>query len=144
MLTRGGFANGHGERSLHWKMEKTKQKDHPLSFVAFILAFLVLVAPLQVDVVFVTLTDGQFGQALMTVAGTLALVIVPLTYAQTQTRRHPELWHPRFLSKLTWIIVVLNVVMNLVVFTNAAIKMKAKANQSSEAIAPKDGAQPQL
>ena len=43
--------------------------------------------------------------------------------AQVQTRRHPDKWKTRFLTKLTWGIIVLNVAFNMVVFINYALMM---------------------
>jgi len=99
-------------------MNETKQRYHPLTLVAFLLALLVLIAPTQADLVFAALLLERWWQALMTIAISLAMVIVPLVVAQVQTKKQPDRWKPRFLTKLTWCIVVLNVVFNLVVFTN--------------------------
>jgi hypothetical protein len=44
------------------------------------------------------------------VLSSLAAVIVPLTMADVQTRRRPERWKPRALTKITWAIVAFGVV----------------------------------
>lgn len=101
--------------------------------MAFLLAVLVLIAPLQVDIVFVALRLKHTMQALLMVAISLAIVVLPLVSAQVQTKRHPDKWKPRFLTKLTWGIVILNVAFNCVVFASFMNKDNG-ANQASQTI----------
>jgi len=114
-------------------MNETKQRYHPLTLAAFILAVFLLIAPLQADIIFVALHLKRTVQALFAVAISLAIVVLPLIASQVQTRRHPEKWKQRFLAKLTWGIVILNVVFNFFVFANF-MKRDTEANQASQTI----------
>ena len=94
-----------------------KQRYHPFTFVAFLLAFFVLIVPVQEDLVFEALNRKLFIRAVTIVIFSLAMVLVPLIYAQVQTRKQPERWKPRVLTQLTWGIVILNVVFNVMMLT---------------------------
>ena len=85
---------------------------HPFPFVAFLLAIFILVFPTQADIVFFLLSDGRTVEALLAIAASIAIVALPLLVAQRSTKRNPEKWKPRFVTKLTWGIIVLNVVLN--------------------------------
>lgn len=91
---------------------------HPLTFTAFLLAVFVLVLPMQADIVFVFLRHGKTLEALLAVICSIAIVALPLLLAQLSTKHYPEKWKPRFLTKLTWGIIVLNVVLNTVLLLN--------------------------
>ena len=95
----------------------TDQKYHPLSFVAFLLAVFLLVLPGEADCVWAAL-PGELGLALLTFGVMLAVVAIPLLYAQWQTGRRPEKYKPRLLSKITWAIIGLSAAANAFWFAN--------------------------
>ncbi len=99
-------------------MNETKQRYHPLTFVAFLLAVFVLIAPTQVDVVWSALHKRQVWQAFISVIFSLLVVVLPLAIGQVQTKRDPMRWKPRFLTKLTWFIVGLNIAFNIMTFVD--------------------------
>jgi hypothetical protein len=83
-------------------MNETKQSYHPLTTVAFIPAFFLLMMPGQVDFVHDALYAHQFIKAALIILLSTAAVLTPLIYAQVQTRKYPERWKPRFLTKVIW------------------------------------------
>jgi len=97
-------------------------KYHPVTFVAFLLAIFILVWPVQADMVVSSLRAGRIVEAILTVAVTIAAVAAPLIFAQWTTRRHPEKWKSRLLTKLTWVIILLNVAMNVGILVNFRVK----------------------
>jgi hypothetical protein len=117
-------------------MNDTKQRYHPLTFVAFVLAVLILIAPTQADIVFAPLQHGHIWQAIIVVVISLLVVVLPLVLGQVQTKRHPELWKPRFLTKLTWGIIVLNVAFNITMCIGSAFN---RANYPAGRVAAAQG-----
>jgi Mn2+/Fe2+ NRAMP family transporter len=87
---------------------------HPLTFAAFLLAFFVLIWPTQADIVYYFLRQGKVLEATLVVISCIAIVALPLLLAQRSTNRHPEKWQPRLLTPVTWIIIVLNALLNTV------------------------------
>jgi hypothetical protein len=78
---------------------------------------LLLILPTQADPVAMLIQNGRFAPALGIVAATITVVVAPLAYADRQTRARPEKFQPRSLSKITWAIVALNLVLNMLMFT---------------------------
>lgn len=111
------------------EMNRTNHPYHPLTFVAFLVAFFLLI-PLA-DALFVMLLRKHHLQAALCAIFSLAGVIVPLLYAERQTRRHPDRWSPRFLMKVTWAIVFLTLIYITFVFADAVTKTGPSANQSA-------------
>ena len=95
----------------------TKQKHHPLIFVAFLLAAFLLVNPAEFDLAHAALRAGLPVDALVTFVVALAIVVTPLVYAQRQMRLHPEKYRPRLLTKITWAMIGLNITCNVAMFT---------------------------
>ena len=95
----------------------TDQKYNPLIFVAFLLAVFLLLNPVEADCVTAALRAGDLIAALLIFAVMIAVVAIPLLYAQRQTRRRPERFKPRLLSKITWAIVGYNAAMNDLIFS---------------------------
>ena len=95
---------------------------HPLALVAFLSAVFFLVLPVQADIVYGAFKQHMIKTAALVVVATIAVVVFPQIVAQQKTSRYPDKWKPRFLSKLTWAIVVLNVVFNAIIFINYGIK----------------------
>lgn len=108
-------------------MAVSEPKYHPLTLVAFFLALLILVLPVQADIVFVFLSSGRMIESLFAIGGTTAIVAIPLFSAQRDTKRSPEKWKPRFLTSLTWGIVLLNLVMNAIILINLQLKQSDTA-----------------
>jgi hypothetical protein len=92
----------------------TEPRYHPLPFVAFLLALFILVMPTQADIVCVLLRFGRTPEALLVIIVSIAIVALPLLVAQRSTKRNPEKWKPRILTKVTWGIIVLNLVLNVI------------------------------
>ena len=113
MSTRGRYMSS-GE-----EIRETRRQYHSFTFVAFILALLVLVFPIQFFVVGAALRNHHAGRALAAMVISLIAVVAPLVFAQVQTRLHPDRWKWRFLTRLVWCIVFLNVLFNVFLFTNA-------------------------
>ena len=111
------------------EMNKTKQQYHPLTFVSFLMAVFLLL-PLT-DAIFIMVLRKHLLQALTCAIISLASVIVPLTYAEMQSRRHLDRWKPRSLTKVTWAIVILTMLCNMIALTNALTKAGPSANQSA-------------
>jgi hypothetical protein len=88
------------------------RKYHPHTFVAFLLAVLLLIMPTQADFVVVALRCGRVTGALFTILVTVGIVAAPLIYSERRTRSRPEKYQPRLLSKITRAIIVLNVALN--------------------------------
>jgi hypothetical protein len=88
------------------------RKYHPLTFVAFLLAVLLLIIPAQADCVVVALRCGCVTGAIFTILITVGIVTAPLIYSERRTRSRPEKYQPRLLSKIAWAIIVLNVALN--------------------------------
>ena len=115
-------------------MKKEKPRYHPLAFLAFLLALFVLVAPLQADIVFAALHFGKTLDAILAVVGSITIVALPLLIAQRSTTRNPEKWKPRFLTKLTWGIIIVNVTFNVMILLN--IQMNKQASEQSPGAYP--------
>jgi hypothetical protein len=96
----------------------TRQTYHPLIFVAFLLAVFLLVNPVEPDCTISSLRAGHLVEALLLFAATIAVVAIPLLYAQRQTRLRPERFKPRLLSKITWAIIGLNAAFNALMFAD--------------------------
>jgi ABC-type nickel/cobalt efflux system permease component RcnA len=96
-----------------------EQKYHPLSFAAFVLAILILVCPTEAGIVWAALQGKGIGCALLVASVAFVIVGVPLAIAESQTRKHPEKWKPRFLSKVTGLIVILSGLLNILWFMDA-------------------------
>lgn len=110
-------------------MNRTKQQYHPLTFVSFLVAVFLLI-PLA-DAIFVMLLRKHQLQAAVCAIISVAAVVIPLVYAEMQSRRHPDRWKPRSLTKVTWAIVILTLIYNMITFTNALTKPGPNANQSA-------------
>jgi hypothetical protein len=93
-------------------------KYHPLAFVAFLLAVFVLIWPTQAGLVTASLRSGELFEATLIVVLTVDLVAAPLIIAEWNTRRHPERWKPRFLTRVTWGIIVLNLALKARILAN--------------------------
>ena len=98
-------------------------RPHPLAFVGFLLAVLVLIAPTQSDLVFSFLSQGRILPALSAAVATLSIVVLPLAVAEIQTRRHPNRWRPRLLGKMGWAIVMVNAGVNVCILADAFLGM---------------------
>jgi hypothetical protein len=68
------------------------------------------------------LRSGSLAAALAIVLVTLAAVAAPLAYVQWQARTQSEKYKPRLLSKITWAIIALSVVLNCVNLTHYATR----------------------
>ena len=94
-------------------MNEDNRRYHPLGFAAFLLAVFLLILPVQADIALVCLHRNQTTAAFLVVTGSIALVILPLLIAERATRLRADKWKPRFLTKLTWGIIILNIIFNL-------------------------------
>ena len=110
------------------EMKMTEPRYHPLPFVAFLLALFILVMPTQADIVFSLLRLGRTFEALLVIIVSIAIVVLPLLVAQRSTKRNPEKWKPRLLTKVTWVIIVLNLVLNVLIL--AAQMTRSESEQS--------------
>jgi hypothetical protein len=99
-------------------MNEPKQSYHPLTTVAFIPAFFLLMMPGQVVFVHDALYAHQFIKAALTILLSTAAVLTPLIYAQVQTRKQPERWKPRPLTKVIWGFFIANVIFISLTFLN--------------------------
>ena len=106
-------------------MNEPKQSYHPLTTVAFIPAFLLLMMPGQVVIVHDALYAQQFIKATLVIFLSIALVLVPLIYASIQTKKRPERWKPRLLTKVIWGFVIVNIIFDCVCFFNFALEQKS-------------------
>jgi hypothetical protein len=102
-------------------MNEPKQSYHPLTTVAFIPAFLLLMMPGQVVLVHDALYAHQFIKATLIIFLSTVAVLTPLIYAQIQTRKRPDRWKPRLLTKVIWGFVVANIIFDCVCFFNVAV-----------------------
>ena len=113
-------------------MNRTKQQYHPLTFVSFLMAVFLLI-PLT-DAIFVMLLRKHLLQAVICAIISLSVVITPLVYAERQSRRYPDRWTPRSLTKVTWGILILTLIYMTLIFTDAFTKKgprEPSANQSA-------------
>jgi len=110
-------------------MNRTKQQYHPLTFVSFLMAVFLLI-PLC-DVIFVLLMRKHLWQAAICAIISQTVVMTPLVYAERQSRKHPDRWSPRLLTKVTWAIVILTLIGNMFTFTNALTRTGSRANQNA-------------
>ena len=110
-------------------MNGTKKQYHPLSFVSFLMAVFLLI-PLA-DAIFVMLLRKDLLQAAACAMVGLAAVAVPLVFADVQCRRHPGKWSPRILTKVTWTVVILNLIFTVFCFADALTKKETRAGQSA-------------
>jgi hypothetical protein len=94
--------------------------------VAFLLAVFLLILPTQADSVAELVQNGRFVPALAIVVATITAVVAPQAYAEWQTRAQPEKYQPRLLSKITWAIVALNLVLNTLMFTACLTRARAQ------------------
>ncbi|HET6328266.1 MAG TPA: hypothetical protein VFG04_26530 [Planctomycetaceae bacterium] len=88
------------------------KRYHPLTFVTFLLAVL-LVIPMQIELVHGALVhDHSAVEAITSFVATSLVLIIPLLYAKRETSKHPERFKPRLLSKITWTIVALSMALS--------------------------------
>jgi len=99
-------------------MNEPKQSYHPLTTVAFIPAFFLLMMPGQVVLVHDALYAHQFIKATLIISLSTVAVLTPLIYAEIQTRKRPDRWKPRLLTKVIWGFVVANIIFDCVCFFN--------------------------
>lgn len=106
-------------------MNEPKQSYHPLTTVAFIPAFLLLMMPGQVVLVHDALYAHQIIKATLIIFLSTVAVLTPLIYAQIQTRKRPERWKPRLLTKVIWGFVIANIIYDCLCFFNFAVGGKS-------------------
>jgi Type II secretion system (T2SS), protein G len=101
-------------------MSNPQVRYHPLTTVAFIGAFFLFMLPGQSDLLYGALRANKFFLAALIVFISTAVVLAPLIYAQIQTRRNPERWKPRLLTKVIWGFVIANIIFDCWAFVNFA------------------------
>jgi hypothetical protein len=105
-------------------MSEPKQSYHPLTTVAFAGAVLLFMLPGQGVFVLTAVKSYHFIQAILIVVICTSIVLVPLIYASIQTKKRPERWKPRFLTKVIWGGVIANIIFDCMTFYDFSLWRK--------------------
>jgi hypothetical protein len=105
-------------------MNEPKQSYHPLTTVAFAGAVLLFMLPGQAVLVLTAVKSYHFIQAILIVVICTSIVLVPLIYASIQTKKRPERWKPRFLTKVIWGFVMVNIFFDCMTFFDLSLWRK--------------------